>query len=165
MIRDPDMVKKITVKDFDHFVDHTSMSNDEEMDNSHMLITNTLVALRGNKWRDMRATLSPAFTGSKMRQMFTLVAECGQSMVQYYREQSSKQGPPVLEMKEVFSRFANDVIATAAFGIKVDSFKEQDNVFYTLGKTVSNPSGIMQALKMLGYTLFPKLMLKFNVKF
>ncbi|XP_055529184.1 probable cytochrome P450 9f2 [Wyeomyia smithii] len=165
MVRDPDMVKKITVKDFDHFVDHTSMSNDEELDNPHMLIANTLVALRGNKWRDMRATLSPAFTGSKMRQMFTLVTECGQSMVQYYREQSSQQGPPVLEMKEVFSRFANDVIATTAFGIQVNSFREQNNVFYTLGKTVSNPTGVLQALKMLGYTLFPKLMFKLNIDF
>ncbi|XP_058837446.1 cytochrome P450 9e2-like isoform X1 [Topomyia yanbarensis] len=165
MIRDPELAKRLAVKDFDHFVDHTALSVEQEIDNPHMLMTNTLVALRGNKWRDMRATLSPAFTGSKMRQMFTLIAECGQSMVEYYRERARLEGPQVLEMKEVFSRFANDVIATAAFGIKVDSFKEKNNVFYTLGQSVLNPTGLVSTLKMIGYQLVPKLMLKFNIDF
>lgn len=166
MVRDPEMAKKIAVKDFDHFVDHTGMTGaNTEIENSHMLVTNTLVALRGNKWRDMRATLSPAFTGSKMRQMFTLIAECGQSMVQFYLEKTKTEGPQVLEMKEVFSRFANDVIATAAFGLKVDSFYEKNNEFYTLGQSVSQPTGVVSALKMIGYTLAPRLMLKMNVDF
>lgn len=166
MVRDPEMIKKIAVKDFDHFVDHTGMANaDDAVENSHMLFTNTLVALRGNKWRDMRATLSPAFTGSKMRQMFTLIAECGQSMVQFYQEKTKTEGPQVLEMKEVFSRFANDVIATVAFGLKVDSFKEKDNAFYNLGQSVSQPTGVVQALKMIGYTLAPRLMVKMNIDF
>ncbi|XP_058462574.1 probable cytochrome P450 9f2 [Malaya genurostris] len=165
MIRDPELIKRITVKDFDHFVDHTTLSVDQELDNPHMLATNTLVALRGNKWRDMRATLSPAFTGSKMRQMFALIVECGQSIVHYYQERSRLDGPQVLEMKELFSRFANDVIATTAFGIKVDSFNEKDNVFYTFGQSISNPTGISQSLKLIGYTLFPKLMLKLNIDF
>ncbi|EDS34502.1 cytochrome P450 9b2 [Culex quinquefasciatus] len=166
MVRDPEMAKKIAVKDFDHFVDHTGMTGaSEAVENSHMLVTNTLVALRGNKWRDMRATLSPAFTGSKMRQMFTLIAECGQSMVQFYQDKTRSEGPQVVETKELFSRFANDVIATAAFGLKVDSFKEQDNEFYTLGKSVSQPTGVVAALKMLGYTLAPRLMVKMNVDF
>lgn len=32
----------------------------------------------------MRSTLSPAFTGSKMRNMFLLVSEIGEQMTNYY---------------------------------------------------------------------------------
>lgn len=39
-----------------------------------------------------------------------------------------------LEIKDTFTRFTNDVIATSAFGIKVDSLKERDNQFYLMGK-------------------------------
>lgn len=68
-VRDPELIKQLTIKDFDHFPDHFSIF-DEEMD---PLMANSLVMMKGQKWRDMRATLSPAFTGSKMRQMFVLV--------------------------------------------------------------------------------------------
>lgn len=34
------------------------------------------MALHGEEWRQMRATLSPAFTGSKMRLMLDLVSDC-----------------------------------------------------------------------------------------
>lgn len=41
----------------------------------------------GQKWRDMRGTLSPAFTSSKMRQMFVHVAECGEQMANHYLQE------------------------------------------------------------------------------
>lgn len=62
-IRDPELLKQMAVKDFDHFEDHRSFV-DEKAD---VMFGNSLVSLKGSKWRDMRATLSPAFTGSKMR--------------------------------------------------------------------------------------------------
>jgi cytochrome P450 family 9 len=61
MLRDPEIIKKLTIKDFDHFMDHRSLIP-EEID---QMITKTLPVLRGQKWRDMRSTLSPAFTGLK----------------------------------------------------------------------------------------------------
>lgn len=164
VIRDPEMLKQITVKDFDHFVDHSGLGGDKELDSPHMLVMNTLVALRGNKWRDMRATLSPAFTGSKMRQMFGLIVECAQRMVNFYTEESQHGNVKVVvEMKELFSRFGNDVIATTAFGIEVDSFRQPENDIFLLGKGVMQPNGLLNILKGIGYVLFPKLMIKMNV--
>ncbi|XP_062558865.1 probable cytochrome P450 9f2 [Armigeres subalbatus] len=167
VIRDPEMLKRIAVKDFDHFVDHSSFGGDQELDSSHMLVLNSLVALRGNKWRDMRATLSPAFTGSKMRQMFGLIGECGQRMVEFYKGQCQDGATEkvIVEMKELFSRFANDVIATTAFGIEVDSFRQPENEIFLLGKAVMQPNGFWNTLKGIGYILLPKLMVKMNVDF
>lgn len=46
-IRDPKLVKKLAVKDFDFFTDHRSVI-DESIDK---LFGKSLVSLRGQKWR------------------------------------------------------------------------------------------------------------------
>lgn len=87
--------------------------------------------LRGQRWRDMRATLSPAFTGSKMKQMFQLVVECSEETIKFLKQESmNKQLVP--EMKDLFTRFTNDVIATAAFGIEVNKYIEYLNSNFKL---------------------------------
>ncbi|KMQ82080.1 cytochrome p450 9e2, partial [Lasius niger] len=40
----------------------------------------------------------------------------------------------VMEIKEVFTRYTNDVIATCAFGITVDSMRNPKNEFYVYGR-------------------------------
>lgn len=69
VVRDPEVMKQITMKDFDHFEDHRGFF-DASCDK---LWGNTLFFMTGEKWRNMRATLSPAFTGSKMRLMFRMI--------------------------------------------------------------------------------------------
>ncbi|KAJ8916093.1 hypothetical protein NQ315_004459, partial [Exocentrus adspersus] len=61
-----------------------------------------------------------------------------------------------LEMKNVFSRYTNDVIANCAFGIKCDSLKEKTNQFYTMGEALTVPKGT-NALRGLVAAFFPSL--------
>lgn len=84
------------------------------------LFGKSLFMLTGQRWRDMRATLSPAFTGSKMRQMFQLIVECSEQATKIIvKEANESKTPMVRDMKDLFTRFTSDVIATTAFGIKV----------------------------------------------
>lgn len=87
LIRDPEIIKQVGVKDFDHFLDHR-VKIDEVIE---PMFGRNLFSLRGQKWRDMRATLSPAFTGSKMRSMFGLVTECAENLVNHL-ETLNEQG-------------------------------------------------------------------------
>jgi len=82
----------------------------------------------------MRATLSPAFTGSKMRQMFDLVSECGEQMERTLSTEATATSKVDCEMKDLFSKFTNDVISSTAFGYKINSFEDPDNDFYLSGK-------------------------------
>ncbi|XP_059612328.1 cytochrome P450 9e2-like [Phlebotomus argentipes] len=152
LIRDPELIKQIGVKDFDHFLDHrVNLEEDQEP-----LFGRNLFALKGQRWRDMRSTLSPAFTGSKMRTMFQLVSECCSETVNYL-EKESKGGKPMLtDLKDFFTRFTNDVIATCAFGIKVDSLNNKENEFYVAGKKATDFSGI-RSLAFFIMVNFPKL--------
>ena len=60
-------------------------------------------------------------------------------------------------MKDLFTRYTNDVIATSAFGIRCDSLKNPKNEFYEMGKDITNFRGF-RALIFFGYLMSPKLM-------
>uniref|UniRef100_A0A182S9K1 Cytochrome P450 n=1 Tax=Anopheles maculatus TaxID=74869 RepID=A0A182S9K1_9DIPT len=163
VVRDPELIKQITVKDFDHFVNHRPIFGSNLDRDSIALFGKTLFALSDQQWRNMRATLSPAFTGSKMRQMFDQVVECSADVVQYYREQNHDVDGREYEMKEVFSRYTTDVIASCAFGLKVDSFRDPTNAFYTNGKRMIDFARFKILLKVIAYRVFPWLMEKLEV--
>lgn len=153
LVRDLDLVKKLTVKDFDSFMDHKAIL---EADADEWL-TSILVSMTGSKWREMRVTLSPAFTGSKMRAMFQLVVQVSQQLTEYLKEECLKSGN-VLEydIKDVCSKYTNDVIALCAFGMKVDTLKDPENDFYKTGADVMRP-GFWAITRILAYRFFPKI--------
>lgn len=39
-----------------------------------------------------------------------------------------------MEMKGIFTRYTNNIIATCTFGVNVDSMKNPKNEFYVYGK-------------------------------
>ena len=153
ILRDPELIKKIIVKDFDFFVDRRAFISAE----SDPLFGNALFSLTGQKWKDMRATLSPAFTGSKMRNMFSLIRDCSNVSIDSIKSQLKGHGD-VFEMKDFFGKFTVDTIATCAFGIEVDSVKNPENDFQRVADKISNFDGAFGALKLFGLTLCPKLM-------
>ena len=59
-----------------------------------------------------------------------------------------------MELKEFFTRYTNDVIATTAFGIGVDSLKQPKNEFFLKGQEATN----FGPLRFIGLLAFPKLM-------
>jgi cytochrome P450 family 6 len=76
LIRDPEIVKNILVKDFQTFMDH--MISFEGMFDP--LFGNSLPILKGQLWRHLRTNLTPVFTSSKMKMMFYLVNTCGKEL-------------------------------------------------------------------------------------
>nr|UZE89903.1 cytochrome P450 CYP9GK5 [Chrysoperla zastrowi sillemi]UZE89906.1 cytochrome P450 CYP9GK5 [Chrysoperla zastrowi sillemi] len=132
LIRDPELLKQITIKDFNYFTDHTKSFFKDGFDT---LIDRNLFTLSGNEWRDMRATLSPAFTGSKMRGLFNMMNDCSEQFVSYYsnKVKNAKDSHLEVELKKSFTRFTNDIIASAVFGVKCDSLNNEQNEFYLMG--------------------------------
>ncbi|XP_026324723.1 cytochrome P450 9e2-like [Hyposmocoma kahamanoa] len=166
LVRDPELIKTITVKDFDHFVDHKQFFP-AEVD---PLLGDSVFSMRGEKWRDMRTTLSPAFTGSKMRHMMPFMTEISQNIITYLKE-NVKENEDV-NMLDLTRRYANDVIASTGFGVVVNSVKDRDNEFFKLGDAVFNfttkqrivflLSGIApKLLNKLGIQLFPEYTIRF----
>ncbi|XP_049785532.1 cytochrome P450 9e2-like [Schistocerca cancellata] len=165
MIRDPEIIRAVTVKDFDHFTDHADFINSEKV---NPIQQRMLIILKGKEWHDVRTTLSPAFTSMKMKNMFVLMTEIGQQMVDYlwketavYKASSSEDDVLTVEAKDFFTRITNDVIATSAFGVKVDSLSDPENLFYCMGRELTN----IRVTAAIGYMLFPWLMVLLGIPF
>ncbi|XP_076657346.1 uncharacterized protein LOC143361655 [Halictus rubicundus] len=168
MIRDPELIKSVTVKNFEHFQDHRSLKADD----IEPMFSKNLFALTGERWKEVRNLLSPAFTSSKMKAMFKLMRECAVNYGNYFATLPEKDR--CVELKDAFTRYTNDVIATCAFGINVDSMANRENTFYVYGRK-STSFGRWQSFKfflvrwspwlckVLGVTLFDKMVSKFFV--
>ncbi|RZC41760.1 cytochrome P450 9e2-like [Asbolus verrucosus] len=155
-VRDLDLIKQITVKDFEHFSDHSAFTSEK----TDPILGLNLFSLKGQKWREMRSALSPAFTGSKMRSMFTLISETADGFTQHFLQRSDDV--TVMEMKKVFTQYTNDVIANCAFGIKCNSLLDENNEFFTMGRNVSTPTP-WRVIRSLLYGFFPKIFELFRI--
>lgn len=156
-----EFIRQITIKDFDNFEDHVGFIDSD----SDTLFGKSLFLLSEQKWRDMRTTLSPAFTGAKMRHMFELVVECAEDMSKYFVAEAKHGKPIQWEMKELFSRYTSDVIASSAFGLKVDSLNDRSNEFFTIGTGSLNFSSMKVALRLLLIRTMPTLMRALDFEF
>lgn len=121
----------------------------------------SLIMLKGTKWHDMRSTLSPAFTGSKMRLMFDLIIENSINMATQLK---MKNTSIELDVKELFNKLTIDMTANTAFGIKINSFEDESNEFYVMAKDLLNFNRPSVAFKMLFMNLMPKLAAFFDVQ-
>lgn len=128
------------------------------------MMGNTLFLMRGQTWREMRATLSPAFTGSKMRRMFELIRECAIQSCDSLLGESNRDEYGI-ELTDFFSRYTNDVIASCAFGLKLNSFENRENEFFETGKKLQDLASLRSFLKILMLRSMPWLMKIFDIEF
>ncbi|KAK7789224.1 hypothetical protein R5R35_007049 [Gryllus longicercus] len=126
-IQDPDLIKRVLLKDFAHFHDR-GMHVDEEKNP----LSANLFYLAGTRWRSLRAKLTPTFTSGKMKLMFALMYECAQEFVEFVKSEASSTGE--VEFKEVFAKMTTDIIGTCAFGIQFNSMKNPDSEFRKMGR-------------------------------
>lgn len=54
-------------------------------------------------------------------------------------------------------RFANDVIATTAFGLKVNSLEEKQNIFHRMGEQIVNFKGFLKGINFMILMFLPRL--------
>ncbi|XP_050293214.1 cytochrome P450 9e2-like isoform X1 [Anthonomus grandis grandis] len=151
LLRDPELIKQIGIKDFEHFADHPPLIDPE----ADPLWSKNLLSLSGAKWREMRRLLSPTFTSSKIKAIYVTMEEAARNFATYFKERKD-EGIIELEVKDIFTRFTNDIIATTAFGVQVDSVREPNNTFYLMGKKMTDFSGFLNIFRFLIGQILPK---------
>lgn len=90
------------IKDFKHFMDR-GVYHDEANDP----ISGNLFAIEGDRWKNIRAKLTPTFTSGKMRAHITLL-DCKRPLQKYISQVA--QTDKVIEAREMTSCYANNVI-------------------------------------------------------
>lgn len=126
MLTDPELVKRVAIKDFDNFVNHNELFADVDT-----LFGKSLFGMHNQKWRDMRATLSPIFTSSKMKSMFGLLTMHVKDFIVHF-DKKAGNGTVDIDAMEIFARFTADGIATAVLGFEGDCIKNEDSGLFKL---------------------------------
>ncbi|KAF5280488.1 hypothetical protein FQA39_LY18053 [Lamprigera yunnana] len=108
----------------------------------------------------MRTTLTPSFTSSKMKIIFQLLSDCALEFTKHFERQN--QNVYNLDMKDAFTRFTNDAIASVAFGLHCNSLEERNNEFYENGKNITSFKGFRFLILILN-SICPKFVKIFQV--
>lgn len=159
---DAEIIKQITVKDFDSFVNHDKSFNDE----IDKISGKMLFALVDDEWRNMRSILSPIFTSSKMKMMFEVLQDCANEFVDVHLEKV-KDGKVLVDVKEMFPRFTVDGISTAVLGFKGDCVKNEKSELFKFVERMRSPrmiDSIKIIIFVLSRWLFVKLKLQLTTK-
>nr|BAN21142.1 cytochromeP450 [Riptortus pedestris] len=155
VVKDPEYIQRVLISDFEYFHDRNFLIDEE---------TNPLEAhlffLNGNRWRLLRHALSPIFTSGKLRYMYPEMKKCSDLLMKHLDKVVDGKD---VDMKDIFGRFATDVIASTAFGIEPESIVNPDNKFRQMGKKFFKPSYYIYFLVFLRFS-FPKLLMKLKIK-
>ncbi|KAF2893763.1 hypothetical protein ILUMI_12408, partial [Ignelater luminosus] len=157
VIKSPEVIKAILVKDFNHFCNRTILS-DERCDS---LMSKVLFIVDNPEWKIIRSKMTPVFTSGKMKGMVQLINDVSLEMNAYLEKHTSKS---FIEAKEVCTKYSTDVIATYAFGIHACSFQNENSEFRAVGRKVLEFEW-ETALRQIIYFMAPELAKLFRIKF
>ncbi|KAH8277875.1 hypothetical protein KR018_009440, partial [Drosophila ironensis] len=129
VVTDLELVKRVMIKDFNHFENRGVFYN--EIDDP---LTGHLFSIEGHKWRHLRHKLTPTFTSGKMKHMFPIVVKVGEEMEKVFREKLSAGEGQSLEVVDLVARYTADVIGNCAFGLNCNSLHNPSAEFVTIGK-------------------------------
>ncbi|XP_043265139.1 probable cytochrome P450 6a14 [Colletes gigas] len=133
IVNDLNLSKDVLIRDFSLFA-HRGIPTFPKIDP----LTEHLFALEPERWRPLRAKLSPVFTTGKLKEMFPLIIECAKHLEEYL-DKMIKNGE-LVECREMAAKYTTDVIGSCAFGIEMNAFKDKNSEFRRIGKQVFTPS-------------------------
>ena len=123
-----------------------------------------LTSLKGEEWKQVRATFSPIFTSGKMKGMLGFVKTTADNLVNELDKYAS--GEEEAECKKIFGCYTMDGLASAAFGMDINSFEKGNNSLFTkYADSMLKITAIESILMVLKMTLpgFPSLLEGLNI--
>lgn len=130
IVRDPELIRTVLIKDFSHFTDRATVVY-EEIDP----LTSHIFLLKGQRWKNIRTKLAPTFTSGKLRAMFPLMEQCTDVLNGYLEDQLDSSAE--IEVQQLMMQFAIDVIGTCAFGFNCNAISGSESEFRTMARKMS----------------------------
>lgn len=83
VVNNPELIREIGVKAFDHFVDRVGGSVVDTINEIQPESSKMLTGLTGEKWKAMRSAMSPAFTTGKLKRIVGAINRTGPGFKRY----------------------------------------------------------------------------------
>lgn len=95
LVRDPEIIKQILIKDFNNFSDR-NFGGSVQKDSIGM---KNLFGLNNPEWKYLRSKITPTLTPLKLKQMFLLMKKTGEPMLEYIKMQDTRNEVRVSEFR------------------------------------------------------------------
>ncbi|XP_037935880.1 probable cytochrome P450 6d4 [Teleopsis dalmanni] len=162
LIRDVDLVRHVLAEDFASFHDRGVYVDEEKNP-----LSAHIFALEGKSWRDMRIKLAPLFTSGKLKAMFSTSEEVGDRMIAHLNTLIPEKGSVKIDLKEIFTTYAIDIIGSTIFGLDINSFENPTNKFRNivyLARRNTHFTAILSMCVFLCPSIFKFVMRTFHLK-
>lgn len=126
---DPQLIKDVMHKSFDHFNAHTV-----EKGSPNSALGQNLFSVHGEQWRTTRRKLTPTFTSGKMKMMYETLWEKTKGLSELVDEYA-QSGKPA-NVKLILGRFTMDVIGSVGFGLECNALKDPNTEFIKYGSLI-----------------------------
>ncbi|CAB3243714.1 unnamed protein product [Arctia plantaginis] len=131
IIRDLDIVKRILTTDFPCFYSR-GLGRSAKIEPLFL----NLFHVNGDTWKLLRQRLTPAFTSAKLKKMFPLVVECAAKLQATSEDIVNKGGE--CDVRNLMARFTIEFIGACGFGLQMDTIRNENSLFLTLGTDIFN---------------------------
>lgn len=155
-VTSPALARDIVTKHFKNFEDNEFAElADKEVD---PLIGRNPFLLTGEEWREKRMEISPAFTASRMKPLYTIVEDIAARMTRYIEQNASS----ALDAKELASKFTVDVVSSCIFDTDAQSFTNDHAEMREMGRKLVDQT-FSSLLIIILRSLCPKLAKALNI--
>ncbi|GBP33400.1 Cytochrome P450 6B2 [Eumeta japonica] len=130
LVRDPELIKNVLIKNFSHFADRGTKLNNNQL-------SFNLFDVEGDAWRTLRQSFTPIFSSGKIKSMSPLIVRCVKDFQEYVGGLIEKEVGH--EVRSLMARYTLEVIGTCAFGLSVGTLSEENNQFRDIASTMFTP--------------------------
>lgn len=123
LIREPELIKSILIKDFDCF---RSRSCKGDIHSDPIGALNLFFASYSH-WRQMRLKLNSVFSNGNLKFMFPLLQKVGENLQQYLEQKGQRF---TAEVKHISGRFTTDTISTTIMGVHSNALGNDQEYIY-----------------------------------
>lgn len=159
LIRDPELVRQIAVRDFSSFVNRIGGVHAA----TDPIIGNELTNLNTDDWRRVRNVLSPLLSGQKLKQIVVpSLDENKRELVSFLcsKSQNADKTGLIVDMMDLSTRSGIDGFCQIAFGIQVDSLRStgKEYGFFECSQSIIKHYDSLNKITYWSIIFFPRLM-------
>ncbi|XP_045497917.1 cytochrome P450 9e2-like isoform X1 [Colias croceus] len=153
---DSEIIKAVTIRDFDHFTDRSGFRSREPR-----YLSRSILNLKGAEWKAVRSIMTPTFSSSRLKNLIPLLQTCADQLVGFLNQFDKKD----IEMKDIMGHFTLEVIGASAFGIRSDALTDENAKFVKVAEKVGDMSMPKRMLIFFVLIFMPTFIRFFNLSF
>ncbi|KAM7296238.1 cytochrome P450 3A11-like [Ixodes scapularis] len=120
IVKDLELIKNIQIKDFGNFHGRGVTT---KMYKNHQMGKLKILNADGDRWKNMRSLLTPAFSSSNVKKISSVMDACTNDVMEVLDSLSDQD--KAFEIGEVYRRLSLDVMLRSAFGVESNVQKNQ----------------------------------------